>query len=184
MGDIQMPEQDEAYQNYVVEHVENVKKVWAAIQPLCVDEWWLDDCLWAAIDSLIKQHDRSKLDDDEYQGYRQWFFPYAGCAKRKEPFDNAWNHHQKANPHHWQYWLMWKPEETTPLSMPFPYLFEMLADWAAMSLKFNDTPAEFYKKNRGTMLLHEKTATGVGNWLPLFCESVRIIRNQTTERRD
>ena len=36
--------------------------------------------------------------------------------------------------------------------MPFPYLFEMLADWSAMSIKFGDMPREFAEKNQDAML--------------------------------
>lgn len=48
----------------------------------------------------------------------------------KEEFDRAWNHHQKFNKHHWQYWVLQKDDGSTKvLEMPKKYMLEMVADW-------------------------------------------------------
>jgi hypothetical protein len=41
-------------------------------------------------------------------------------------FDVAWNHHQKRNPHHWEYYLR---SDGTPIRMPDACVREMVADW-------------------------------------------------------
>lgn len=76
-------------------------------------------------------------------------------------FDLAWNHHQKRNPHHWQYWILVndnsEPQEQL-LEMPDRYRREMLADWrgAGRALGFPDTLA-WYTENRDKIRLHPNT---------------------------
>lgn len=75
-------------------------------------------------------------------------------------FDEAWNHHQKVNPHHWQWWVLLEDSgKVKPLDMPLRYRKEMLADWrgAGMAIKGIDETPEWYKKNRGKMQLHPET---------------------------
>jgi len=172
-----MDDKDFDYTAYVVEHVGNVQIVWEEVSKRCKGEHWLDDFYYFTIKSLIEHHDESKYSADEFQGYRQWFFPEEGDKKSQARFDFAWNHHQKHNPHHWQYWLMWKPKGTIVLNMPFPYVFEMLCDWSAMSLAFDDTPSEFYEKNNDGMFLADNTRMCIERHLPLFDESVEAIRH-------
>ena len=72
-------------------------------------------------------------------------------------FDAAWNHHQKCNPHHWQYWVLREDDGgTKALTMPMRYRKEMLADWrgAGMAINGKDDTPNWYRKNRGNMLLH------------------------------
>ena len=89
------------------------------------------------LECLIKEHDNSKLTEKEFDPYCQWFFNDDN-PKDKTKFNEAWNHHQKANPHHWQYWIMWKSGGSIALDMPLVYVLEMLCDWAAMSRKFDN----------------------------------------------
>lgn len=77
-------------------------------------------------------HDLSKFGPSELPHYGRQFF-----GDRGDPlgFAMAWNHHQKANKHHWEYWV---PEtshgrsgfpDREPLPMPERYAREMVADW-------------------------------------------------------
>lgn len=50
-------------------------------------------------------HDLSKCSPAEWGPYVAYFYGRDTTAS-KPVFDRAWNHHQKANPHHWQYWLL------------------------------------------------------------------------------
>ncbi len=47
-------------------------------------------------------HDWTKFLPSEWSPYVEYFYGDGG----KGAFDVAWNHHQKRNPHHWQYWLL------------------------------------------------------------------------------
>lgn len=83
-------------------------------------------------------------------------------------FDEAWNHHQKANPHHWQYWLLRMDSgDTVCLPMPDRYRREMLADWrgAGMAINGKDDVRNWYLKNRDKMHLHPDTRQWVENEL-------------------
>ena len=62
-------------------------------------------------------HDWSKFTPAEWSGYVRYFFggwrswadgPVKEHAKSlvQPDFDRAWLHHQKANKHHWQYWIL------------------------------------------------------------------------------
>src|SRR5690348_11402587 len=47
-----------------------------------------------------------------------------------ERFNLAWNHHQKCNKHHWQYWLLTNDSDSPkhqPLQMSDNYMREMVA---------------------------------------------------------
>lgn len=77
-----------------------------------------------------------------------------------EAFNRAWLHHQKQNPHHWQYWVLINDEDgTVALEMPIKYIFEMVADWegASRAITGNANPAGWYERNAGKMILHYET---------------------------
>lgn len=85
-------------------------------------------------------------------------------------FDEAWNHHQKANPHHWQYWVLLKDDgDTKILDMPLRYRKEMLSDWrgASMAITGKDNTLSWYAKNTDKMLLHPRTRAWVEEELGL-----------------
>ena len=77
----------------------------------------------------------------------------------RERFDAAWNHHQKVNPHHWQWHFLVNDQDGTyPLAMPDRYRREMLADWIAMGqAKGKPDTRRWYLTNREKMQLHPET---------------------------
>lgn len=126
---------------------------------------------------LALWHDASKFTPSEWKPYVDYFYgdnsgegleaigtwglaelaPFGFYAKDR--FDVAWNHHQKRNKHHWQYWLLTNDEEGTyPLSMPERYAREMVADWngAGRTLGKPDTRA-WYEKNKGNIKMRDDT---------------------------
>ena len=162
------------YKTYIDEHVRNVRLVWEKVDPLLKGEYFIDDCYWHSINDLIQEHDKSKYDSYEFEEYRKMFYPADGEVKDIDSFNKAWNHHQKNNPHHLEYWcLVCLNEEIKTLDMPFPYIFEMLADWTAMSMKFNDTPSGFYALKGASMVLSDLTRKIIEAWLPLFDEVLK-----------
>lgn len=117
-------------------------------------------------------HDLSKLTPSEWGPYAHTFYgretacrPDAdGDKAEKLAFDIAWNHHQKRNPHHWQYWVLLEDSgKVVPLPMPERYRREMLADWrgAGRAIKGVDDTKTWYVKNRDNMILHATTR----NWI-------------------
>lgn len=81
-------------------------------------------------------HDWSKFTPAELPHYGRQFF---GSADDAEGFSQAWNHHQKANPHHWEYWQMVSGHtrggfpDGSWLPMPEWAVREMVADWIGAS---------------------------------------------------
>lgn len=75
-----------------------------------------------------------------------------------DKFEIAWNHHQKRNDHHWQYWLLTEDTGKT-YSMPMSKAAraEMLADWmgAGRALGNPDT-AGWYLKNKSNIRLRQE----------------------------
>ena len=91
-------------------------------------------------------------------------------------FDRAWLHHQHANPHHWQHWVLREDSGAVKaLPMPEHFVREMVADWmgAGRAITGKWEAAEWYTKNAGKMTLHPDTRArvesllGIGNDVPL-----------------
>lgn len=83
-----------------------------------------------------------------------------------ERFRTAWLHHQRRNPHHWQYWVLRNDDGTIVcLEIPRKCALEMVADWwgAGRAIKTHhdggeyDELQEWYAKNRDKIMLHDNT---------------------------
>lgn len=122
-------------------------------------------------------HDWSKFLPVEWWPYVRYFyggpwptdqemwnkFPgYTGPTKASvaAAFDRAWLHHQHANPHHWQHWILREDSGALKvLAMPEHFAREMVADWmgAGRAITGKWEAAEWYAKNREIIQLHEAT---------------------------
>lgn len=123
-------------------------------------------------------HDWSKLTPGEWIPYtKSFYYDYQKGTiqyiETREKFNFAWNHHQKINKHHWQYWLM-TPDNGKPvaLRMPHKYVVEMVADWASAGRVITSKweVAEWYKKNCEKIILHQDTRTEVKYLLDKYFE--------------
>ncbi len=101
-------------------------------------KWYVAVECWEAI-----THDLSKFLPCEWWPYAYFFC--GGWSEEECPnwlklaYDRAWNHHQKSNPHHWQYWLLQKDSgELRILEMPERKIIEMLCDWHGAGLAITD----------------------------------------------
>jgi hypothetical protein len=116
-------------------------------------------------------HDLSKFGRKEWGGYVRYFFSRKDefLKGRLDPtvvmsdFDSAWNHHQKVNPHHWQYWVLVTDNKADPirtLEIPEKYVREMLADWMGAGRgKTGSWDMEgWVAENAPNMLFHPNTA--------------------------
>lgn len=166
------------YNTYINKHIDNVKKIWKHASN--VPNLHIDDETFVSIDYLISEHDQSKVNASEYDDYRRYFYPTEWEKENinevilKNNFDFAWNHHQKTNRHHWQYWIL-MDDEFKILKMPYIYIIEMLCNWSAMSLKFKDKPSEFYHKNKEKMIFADDTKIFIQRFLPIFDNIVNEI---------
>jgi hypothetical protein len=128
-------------------------------------------------------HDLSKFAPAEWGAYVRKFYGYRptedderrtammGIAIRTRAqidadFDAAWNHHQKRNPHHWQYWLLITDQDEPRLrALPIPQRFtlEMVADWygAGMAISGANDVEPWYLKNKDKIVLEDGTRVRV-----------------------
>lgn len=110
-------------------------------------------------------HDMSKFLPAEMPHYTRQFF---GDADDPIGFVIAWNHHQKINKHHWEYWvpvtdtIFEEWEDLKPLPIPEKYIREMLADWLGASRTYNGTWPDldnwkWFNENFNKIKLHYDT---------------------------
>ena len=91
------------YLDYVKIHIENVEKAWDEIKEKCKHENFIyDDHLYHLINMEVKNHDVSKLTEHEFIQYQMAFYP-ARVNSGKYDVEEAWQHHIRENPHHWDW---------------------------------------------------------------------------------
>lgn len=122
--------------------------------------------LWRGI-----KHDWTKFLPVEWFPYVRFFYGDNSSREDYDPasgespldFEMAWNHHQKHNDHHWQYWIRLGDDGTTRLlPMPDKARREMVADWIGAGLALGKPRIwEWYEANKHKMQLHPDTRAWV-----------------------
>lgn len=122
--------------------------------------------------NLIRVHDASKTDAEEYNAYDAYFYGNNRSHKVMEDFNRAWLHHIHHNPHHWQYWVLLEDDPSTGkdyicLDMPIDYIIEMICDWWSFSFANGDLYEIFnwYDTHKKTMKLSSNTRKTVERYL-------------------
>ena len=151
---------------------------WRYLKVILKHKWYVFlECVRLGIPWLGIIHDWSKLTPVEFFGYARKFGQEGGkhADSDDEAFRLAWLHHQKANKHHWQYWVVYVPifrddfADESKICIPIPdrYRREMLADWIGAGKAYVNasTVVEWYRKNRHKMYLHPETKTWIETWL-------------------
>lgn len=149
--------EDFDYMDYIIEHKKNVMKAFNLM--LFAHEKALENN-WSIfhgvdIDKLkerVIEHDISKFKKVEFLGYRQYFYPsqedineacltIGGYVKDYyyEGFKKATDNHYFVNKHH--------PEETNS-KMGKIDMLELVLDYIAMSIKFNNCYLEYYRNKK------------------------------------
>ncbi len=144
------------YLDYVEEHIENVRMSFVELNDKCQGQWWIvDDETWHTLRNQIEYHDISKLSAAELVQYRDKFYPVDGekvgvrvgagmpCGI-DDQFSNAWEHHKECNSHHHE------------VVKDHIDVLHMVIDWMAMSLKFGDTPRQYYEANKDRIKLSDE----------------------------
>lgn len=148
-------EEEQKYLDYVDEHRENVMKAFEKNGKRYMLLLGVPEKDYDMIKAQIQSHDLSKYGKDEFEPYRNRFFPKKDEPYDRDGFEKAWIHHYMNNPHHWDFWQGIDGEE--PREMKLNYLVELLADWEAMSMKFGGTPLTYYESKYESIKLHPKT---------------------------
>lgn len=177
--EIDNTEQNPQYEEYLTQHIGNVKKGYEWLKEnipdvVSVDNYFDEIQYYGELDEIIKAHDRSKYTrvpdaehyyelSCEYDAYANYFYGEQ-TPEVKECFNRAWLAHIHANPHHWQHWMLQNDEDGLILiDMPYVFVVEMIADWWAFSWKANNLYEIFswYEKNKKGILLSDKTRKNV-----------------------
>lgn len=173
--------QNEKYNEYLDEHIENVKKGY----------YWMMDHFSEWLDERIEDpdyfvfgefifHDSSKYSKEEYEPYANYFYGNKSF-KTVQEFNYAWLHHIHNNKHHWQYWVLNNddPNEGEKiLDMPFDYILEMVCDWWSFSWKTGDLFEIFnwYDQHKDYIKLSDKTRNTVNDILNKIKEE--LLKNE------
>lgn len=149
-----------SYLKYVIRHkwfvFQECVKIGAPLWRAVIHDWTkFLPCEWFA---YAEKFYGKKVNENEPDDCRYWM----ARGPVDAAFRHAWNHHQKANRHHWQYWLLTNDSDDPkhrPLDMPDSYVREMVADWAGAGRAITGTldVIGWYRKNRGNILLSENT---------------------------
>ena len=131
---------EKEYLNYIFQHKVNIFK---AFEKSLGSEHYKKNCDELLI--RIINHDLSKLDSEEFEAYRNYFYPEENEEKNKENFSKAWKHHYLNNSHHPEYY---KEKEMKKID-----ILEMILDWESMGYSFNDTAKEFYYSKKKKELI-------------------------------
>ena len=163
-------DRSEEYYKYLEDHINNVKKAYSQFEKILLTKSDLTVEELTDLDNQIENHDKSKYEDDEFYPYLHHFYPSNAGKNNEELYDKAWNHHQKCNPHHWQYWILIRDEgKLEPLPMPENYVIEMLCDWQSFSYKNPESTAwKWYNDNKDKMILHNDTIKLIKKYIEYF----------------
>jgi hypothetical protein len=162
---------DEQYKRYLKDHISGVKKVYEEFfKPILLTYTGLSFEEINKLKDNIENHDKSKYDAAEWNGYLNWFYADEEHPQDQNAFDLAWLRHQHLNPHHWQHWILHKDSGNIVLmDMPEIYVIEMLCDWHSFSYKNKESTAwNWWEKNKDNMSMSEKTIELVEKYIWLF----------------
>lgn len=164
------------YDRYLNIHISAVQQAYEEIfKELLLTESDLTVEDITKLEDNIKNHDNSKYYDEEYYPYLHWFYSSEAGADDEVAYDRAWNHHQKHNPHHWQYWILQKDSgKQVLLDIPENYVIEMLCDWSSFQYKNPESTAnKWYNDNKDKMLLSENTRSLIEKYIKYCKEPLR-----------
>lgn len=151
MNILKQIEKTREYLLYIEEHVMNVNKAWGVIADKCRDMrviW--DDFYYWQLAAEIKNHDLSKMSEQEFVQYRKAFYPTED--EKRHDLGDAWEHHKQNNPHHWEKWTQMAHSNHNMWEV---HCTHMVIDWMAMGYKFGDTAQQYYEKNKDKIDLPE-----------------------------
>ena len=154
-----------------------MKKNLLYLRYIAIHKWYvLVECIKYGLYWRGMVHDLSKLLPSEFVAYREYFYGDLAKEYRQacvDPFDYAWNRHQKRNKHHWQYWLLKQDNGgLRPLEIPLVYRMEMVADWrgAGKAVNGKDDVLKWYTANRLKMIIAPRTREWIELEIGYKCE--------------
>lgn len=161
MSELRLKENE--YKAYIKEHFNNVNSAFLKYGIMMCKRLFITP---GTLYVRVIKHDDSKYSSEEFEAYRQYFYPCSNEKPDEEILNIGWKHHYKNNDHHPEYWVN---EVTGDIAdMPPECIAEMLLDWEAMSMKFNDNTYDYYMREKDNKPLSENTRKIVEDLIGLF----------------
>jgi hypothetical protein len=152
---------------------------WKYFKYVIRHKWHVGKFLWnrgAYLQALT--HDMSKFKWFAFKTYAWYFYgpdhtvegnSETGYSKPTTTldadFDMAWLLHQKSNPHHWQFWMLFEDDGGIKIiDMPDKYRIEMLCDWYGASIATGKSNMKNYRKNTRDWYLAHRDIMQLG-WM-------------------
>ena len=165
--------QEKKFLEHLNNHRANVKKAYEWLEKELPELF--KDVDKKKLDDAIKNHDESKLDEEEYWPRIEWFY---GDGDNEDEYKYTRCRHQNESEHHWQYWVMLKDNAKTPecVEMSKEAVIEMISDWWSFSWDEDklDSIFDWYGKQKH-ILLHPNTKKFVKEILDKI--EKKIIKN-------
>lgn len=131
----------EDYFDYITNHRKNIKLAFKKYgRELCHSL----NLQYKKLEDIIDKHDLSKFSNEEYEYYRQYYYPNKNEIPNENVLNIGWLHHQNVNKHHPEYWILRDDNQTTILDMDNYSIAEMLLDWEAISIARNSSTYKWY----------------------------------------
>lgn len=164
---LEVVEKEKEYIEYVREHIGNVQKAFCNLflnnYNYISTDIISNEEFRQAIDSIrkdVREHDNSKMSDDEFYAYRTKYYPtnIEQALMNDDPiyadkittnYNEAWKHHIMNNNHHPKYWKVINgdfQENNEPRDMSLGAIIHMICDWQAMSYHFKNNMIEWYEE--------------------------------------
>ena len=151
-----------ALNEYISNHKINVEKSYDKYRDLLVNELHIDA---DRLGSLVLAHDNSKLiNPDETYGYLMEHYPYKddgigmeSYGLRKSIYEKALLSHYHNNPHHSEYWIVFRDNAMVATPMEPIYIAEMLLDWIAHESDGRGSVKSYWVNNRANKLINYDT---------------------------
>lgn len=100
----------------------------------------------------VLKHDMDKLKPENIRRQALRFLSERSKEDDRE-ITEVVREHIKSNPHHFEYWGKKEDDQFSQHvhceKMPFAYMYEMIADWAATAEEHGNTVLSFYEGNAG-----------------------------------
>lgn len=166
--------QKEEYKKYVDTHISNVQKCFGFYGKALCEKLKID---YSRLADVVRDHDQSKYSEEEFEGYRSWFYPTDDEEKEKNTeggylksrFDAAWLHHLRNNSHHPEFWINMNGETGYECNTMDNYsIAEMMLDWAGMGITKGDTAYEYFYKSVATKPFNKETVLIVESIIDIF----------------
>lgn len=162
------------YKDYLNEHKNNVTKAFDWIVKNIGNNIFTYN-EYRTCQMLIRDHDSSKYDMEEFIPYALYFYGEEKTDNVKQSFDVAWLIHIHKNPHHWQHWVLINDDEGEEcLEIPFEYIIEMICDWWSFSWKNGNLYEIFdwYDSHKDHMRINEQSRKRIEDILKAIREKL------------